>query len=62
MILLSGLLKYDPRKTLSSVTFLLEAEVVTTKLVYSKSVRKICRQLLSAMNVLKSTVFRFDKI
>ena len=35
-------------------TFFLEIELVTTKIVNSKSLKKICRQLLSAMNVLKS--------
>ena len=33
--------------------FFLEIEIFTTKTVYSKSLKKICRQLLSTMNVLK---------
>ena len=48
MILLSSPLK-KPRQVL----FFLEIEIFTTKIVNSKSLKKICRQLLSAMNVLK---------
>ena len=33
--------------------FFLEIEIVTTKIVNSKSLKKMCRQLLSTMNVLK---------
>ena len=53
MILLSSPLKNDPPETTVSI-FFLEIEIVTTKLVNSKSLKKICRQLLSSMNVLKS--------
>ena len=34
--------------------FLLETVIVTTKIVNSKSLRKICRQLLSTMNVFQT--------
>ena len=33
--------------------FFLEIEIVTTTIVNSKSLKKICRQLLSTMNVLQ---------
>ena len=49
MILLSSRLKM----TTVSISFFLEIEMVTTKIVNSKSLKKICRQLLSTMNVLK---------
>ena len=39
--------------------FFLEIEIVTTKIVDSKSLKKICRQLLSTMNVLKSRKVKF---
>ena len=52
MILLSSPLKNDPPETTVSI-FFLEIEIVTTKIVNSKSLRKICRQLLLTMNVLK---------
>ena len=42
-----------------SVLFLLEIETVTTKIVYSKSLKKICSQFLSTMNVLKMTISVF---
>ena len=35
--------------------FILQIEIVTTKIVNSKSMKKICRQLLSMMNVLKES-------
>ena len=54
MILLSSPLKNDPSETTVSVLFFLEIEIVTTKIVNSKSLKKICRQLLSTMNVLKN--------
>ena len=40
--------------------FFLEIEIVTTKIVNSKSLKKICRQLLSTMNVLKNTALNTD--
>ena len=49
MILLSSLLKNDPR-----IFFFLEIEIFTIKIVNSKGLKKICRQLLSTMNVLKT--------
>ena len=51
MILLSSPLKNDPLETMH--IFFLEIEIFTTKIVNSKSLKKICRQLLSTMNVLK---------
>ena len=51
MILLSSPLKNDPLETTVSI-FFLEIEIFTTKIVNSKSLKKICRQLLSTMNVL----------
>ena len=54
MILLSIPLKNDtPPETTVSIYFFLEIEIVTTKIVNSKSLKKICRQLLSTVNVLK---------
>ena len=53
MILLSSPLKDDPTETTVSIFFFLEIEIVTTKIVNSKSLKKICSQLLSMMNVLK---------
>ena len=52
MILLSSPLKKTPPETMVSI-FFLEIEIVTTKIVNSKSLKTICRQLLSTMNVLK---------
>ena len=52
MILLSTPLKNDPPEITVSI-FFLETEIVTTKIVNSISLKKICRQLLSTMNVLK---------
>ena len=46
-------LKNDPSETMVSIFFFLEIEIVTTKIVNSKSLQKICRHLLSTMNVLK---------
>ena len=54
MILLSSPLKNDPLETTVSIFFYLEIEIFTTKIVNSKSLKKICRQLLSTMNVLKA--------
>ena len=54
MILLSSPLKNDLLETTVSVFFFLEIEIFTTKIVNSKSLKKICRQLLSTMNILKS--------
>ena len=54
MILLSSPLKNDPLETTVSIYFFLEIEIVTTKLVNSKSLKKICRQLLSTMNALNN--------
>ena len=53
MILLSSPLKNDPLETTVSIFFFLEIEIVTTNIVSSKNLKKICRQLLSTMNVLK---------
>ena len=52
MILLSSPLKNDPLETTVSICFFLEIEIFTTKIVNSKSFKKICRQLLSTMNIL----------
>ena len=52
MILLSSPLKSDPLETTVSLFFFLEIEIFTIKIVNSKSLRKICRRLLSTMNVL----------
>ena len=64
MILLSSPLKNDPLETTVSI-FFIEIEIFTTKTVNSKSLKKICRQLLSTMNVLKvssqSRKFEFDQ-
>ena len=46
-------LKNDPLETTVSIFFFLEIEIFTTKIVNSKSLIKICRQLLSTMNILK---------
>ena len=59
MILLSSPLKNDPPETRVSIFSLLEIEIVTTKIVNSKSLKKICRQLLSMMNVLKEVCLAF---
>ena len=53
MILLSSPLKNDPLETTVSIYFFLEIEIFTTKIVNSKGLKKICRQFLSTMNVLK---------
>ena len=52
-ILLSSLLKYDPLGNVVSISFSSRIEINTTKIVNSKSLKKICRQLLSTINVLK---------
>ena len=57
MILLSSPLKNDPLETTVSIFFFLEIEIFTTKIVNSKGLKKICRQLLSTMNVLKRSTF-----
>ena len=57
MILLSSPLKNDPLETTVSISFFLEIEILTTKIVNSKSLKKICRQLLSTMNVLKQSFY-----
>ena len=41
-----------------SIFFFIEIEIVTTKVVNSKSLKKICRQLVSTMNVLKKVDFK----
>ena len=51
MILLSSPLKNDPLETTVSI-FFFETEVVITKIVNSKSLKKICGQLLSTKDVL----------
>ena len=63
MILLSSPLKNDPPppENHGKHIFFFEIEIVTTKLVNSRSLKKICRQLLSTMNVLK-TEFFFKRI
>ena len=53
MILLSSPLKNDRLETTVSLLFFLEIKIFTTKIVNLKSLRKLCRQLLSTMNVLK---------
>ena len=45
-------LKNDPLKTTVNIFFVLEIEIFTTKIINSKSLKKIGRQLLSTMNVL----------
>ena len=57
MILLSSPLKNDPPETTVSIFFSLEIEIVITKIVNSKSLKKICRQVLSTMNVLNCQGF-----
>ena len=57
MILLSSPLKNDPLETTVSILFFLEIEIFTTKIVNSKGLKKICRQLLSTMNVLKQSFY-----
>ena len=47
-------LKNDSLETTVKDILFLETEIFTTKIVNSKSLKKICRQLLSTMNVLKS--------
>ena len=42
--------------------FFLEIEIVITKTVNSESLKKICRQLLSTMNVLKRELQRENKL
>ena len=46
------LLKNDPLETTVSIFFFLEIEIFTTKIVNSNGLKKICRQLLSTINVL----------
>ena len=64
MISLSSPLKNDPLETTVSIFFFLEIEIFTTKIVNSKSLKKICHQLLSTMNVLNyiSKAFVFTKV
>ena len=54
MILLSSPLKNDPLETTVSIFSFLEIEIFITKIVNSKGLKKICRQLFSTMNVLKA--------
>ena len=55
MILSSSPLKMTPPPgNHSEQIFFFEIEKVTNKIVNSKSLKKICRQLLSTMNVLKA--------
>ena len=51
MILLSSPLKMTPPGNHGKHIFFLEIEIFTTKIVNSKDLKKICRQLLSTMNV-----------
>ena len=60
MILLSSPLKNDPPETMVSIFSFLEIEIVTTKIVNSKTLKKICRQFLSTMNVLKPIEFQSE--
>ena len=52
-------LKNDPLETTVSIFYFLEIEIFTTKIVNSKGLKKICRQLLSTMNVLKQFLHWF---
>ena len=56
MILLSSPLKMTPGNH-GKCNLSLEIEIVTTKIVNSKSLKKICRQLLSTMNALNQVTF-----
>ena len=57
MILLSSPLKNDPLGNHGrAYFFFLEIEIVTTKIVNLGSLKKICRQLLSTMDVLKTSL------
>ena len=60
MILLSSPLKNEPLETMVSIFFSLEIEIFRTRRVNSKRLKKICRQLLSTMNVLKSAYKKTD--
>ena len=51
MILLRSPLKYDPLGSVVNIIFFHGIIIVTTKIVNSKSLRKICRQLLSSTSV-----------
>ena len=53
MILLSIPLKNDPPETMVSICFSSKLRSSPTKIVNSKSLKEICRQLLSTMNVLE---------
>ena len=54
MILLSGgFLKYDPLRNVVSKIFFTKLKIVTSKIVYSKSLKRICHSFLWTMNVLK---------
>ena len=46
-------LKNDPLETTVSIFFFLEIEIFTTRIINSKDLKKIIRQLLSTMNILK---------
>ena len=50
-------LKNDPTETTVSIFCFLEIEIIVTKIVNSKSLKEICRQLLSTMNVLNIVLF-----
>ena len=54
-------LKNDPLETTVCYIFFLEIEIFTTKIVNSKSLKKICRQLWSTMNVLKLEFYFMKK-
>ena len=60
MILLSSPLKNDPPGNYGKHTFI-EIEILTTKTVNSKSLKKTCLQLLSTMNVLNLEFMKQDK-
>ena len=49
-------LKNDPPETTVSIFFFLEIEIVTTKIVNSKKLKKICRHFLSTMDVLNDNM------
>ena len=55
-------LKCEPPENMVSIIFFLEIEMVTTKIFNSKSLKKICRQLLSTMNVLNMETITITKI
>ena len=55
--LLSSLLKYDSLINVVNIFFFHGIVIVTSRIVNSKSLRKICRQILSTMNVNNYSLF-----